>query len=189
MPTDSRSHYYTRNGDDGLTNLLGPERVPKSDPRPEAFGTVDEVQAVLGLARSSDCSPRTAEILLAVQRDLYPLMAELAAASQGQSRFRGSITTEHVGQMEGWIAEIEAQVEMPREFVVPGDTRVAAALHVARTVARRAERAVVRLTLDGFEVNEQILRYLNRLSSLFFALAILEAQQQEGRPPTLVKDS
>jgi len=189
MPSESQSHYYTRNGDDGLTRLLGPERVPKSDPRPEAFGTVDEVQAVLGLARSSGCSPRTAEILLTVQRDLYPLMAELAVASEGRSPFRGSITPEHVGQMEGWIAEIEGQVEMPREFVVPGDTRVGAALHLARTVARRAERAVVRLTHEGFEVNKQILRYLNRLSSLLFALAILEARQEEGRPPTLVKGS
>jgi len=187
MPTDS--HYYSRRGDDGQTGLLGPERVPKYDLRPETYGTVDEAQAALGLARSSGCTPRTAEILLAVQRDLYPLMAELAAAAEAQNPFAQAITPEHVARLEAWIAEIEEQAEMPRKFIIPGDSQPGAALHLARTVVRRAERSVVRLAHEGFQVNRQILRYLNRLSSLLFALAVFEDRRDQGRPPTLVKGS
>ena len=88
------SQFYTRRGDDGHTGLLGPERVPKYDLRPEAYGTVDEVQAALGLARASGCTARTAEIVLDIQRDLYTLMTELAATGEGP--FAGSIAPSHV---------------------------------------------------------------------------------------------
>jgi cob(I)alamin adenosyltransferase len=181
----SGSQFYTRRGDDGYTGLLGRERVPKYDPRPEAYGTVDEAQATLGLARASGCMPRSGEILLAVQRDLYGLMAELAAAGDADSPFAGSVTAAQVDQLEAWIAEVEGQVEMPKEFVVPGDSQAGAALHLARTVARRAERGAVRLHHEGLLGNELVVRYLNRLSSLLFALAILEDTDATGQGATL----
>ena len=179
------SQFYTRRGDDGYTGLLGRERVPKYDLRPEAYGTVDEVQAVLGLVRTSGTTPRSGEVLLAVQRDLYALMAELAAAGDADSPFAGSVSVAHVDRLEAWIAEAEGQVEMPKEFVVPGDSRAGATLHVARTVTRRAERAAVRLYHDGLLGNELVVRYLNRLSSLLFVLAILEDRTVTGQETTL----
>ena len=184
----SDSQFYTGRGDDGYTGLLGRERVPKYDPRPEAYGTVDEVQAVLGLVRASGCTPRCGEILLAIQRDLYALMAELAAAGDAGSPFSGSITAAHVDQLETWIAEMEAQVEMPKEFVVPGDSRPGAALHVARTVTRRAERGAVHLYHQQLLGNELVVRYLNRLSSLLFVLAILEDRIATGQEVTLASE-
>jgi cob(I)alamin adenosyltransferase len=179
------SGFYTRRGDDGYTGLLGQERVPKYDPRPEAYGTVDEAQAVLGLARAGGCTLRGGEILLAIQRDLYLLMAELAAAGETDSPFAGSVTAGHVDRLEAWIAEVEEQVQMPKEFVVPGDSQVGAALHVARTVTRRAERGAARLRHEGLLGNDLVVRYLNRLSSLLFALAILEDRRATGREATL----
>ncbi len=168
------SRWYTRGGDDGYTGLLGPERVPKYDPRPEAYGTVDEAQAALGLARAAGCAPEVGAILLEVQRTLSTLMAELAAAGAEESAFAGRITAAHVAQLEAWLAETEARVEVPRGFVVPGDSLPGAALHVARTVVRRAERQAARLLHGGLLGNELVLHYLNRLSSLLFLLAYAE---------------
>jgi cob(I)alamin adenosyltransferase len=182
------SDFYSRRGDDGYTGLLGPERVPKYDPRPEAYGTADEAQAAMGLVRASSCTVRTGEVLLGVQRDLYSLMAELAAAGEAESPFRGSITAGHVGRLEGWIAEYEGQVEMPKEFVVPGDSQPGAALHLARTVIRRAERLAAGLVHGGLLENEQVLPYLNRLSSLLFVMALFEDQAVAGMGTTLAKD-
>lgn len=178
------SQFYTRGGDDGTTGLLGPERVPKYDLRPEAYGAVDEVQAVLGLARAGGCSPRSAAILLEVQRDLHPMMAELASAGSKHGAFANSITADHVGQLEGYIGEYEVLLEMPKEFIIPGDSPQGAALHLGRTVARRAERRAVRLADGGLLDNLQVLRYLNRLSSLLFVLALYEDLQATGRTPT-----
>jgi cob(I)alamin adenosyltransferase len=165
--------------------LLGPERVPKYDLRPEAYGTVDEAQAAMGLARVGGCTPRTAQILLAVQRDLYGLMAELAAAGQDGSPFAGHITAERVEALENWIAETEAHVDMPREFVVPGDSPAGAALHLARTIVRRAERSAVRLADTGMIDNSFLLHYLNRLSSLLFVLACHEDLIATHHSPTM----
>jgi cob(I)alamin adenosyltransferase len=183
------SQFYTRRGDDGCTGLLGPERVSKYDLRPEAYGTVDEAQAALGLVRASGCTVRVEEVLLLVQRDLYLLMAELASAGAADSPFSGSIAMAHVDQLESWIAEFEAQVEMPREFIVPGDSLPGAALHLARTIVRRAERLAVRLSHEGLLGNDQVVGYLNRLSSLLFALACLEDQVATGAGATLAKGS
>ena len=182
------SRFYTGRGDDGYTGLLGPERVPKYDLRPEACGTVDEAQAAIGLARASGCTSQTEKILLAIQRDLYTLMAELAAAGDESSVFSGSVTSEHLDQLEDWIAQFETQVKMPKEFVVPGDSQPGAALHLARTVVRRAERYAVRLAHDGVLANPLVVRYLNRLSSLLYVLAIAEDQEANGREATLVKE-
>ncbi|MGD2205716.1 MAG: cob(I)yrinic acid a,c-diamide adenosyltransferase [Anaerolineae bacterium] len=184
----SDSKFYTRRGDNGHTGLLGSERVAKYDPRPEAYGTVDEAQAALGLVRSGRCTVRTGGILQAVQRDLYALMAELGAAGQVESPFAGAITAAHVDQLEKWIAEFEAQVEMPTEFVLPGDSRPGAELHLARTIVRRTERLVVRLWDEDLLGNGEVIRYLNRLSSLLFVLACFEDQAATGERATLAKE-
>ena len=181
------SELYTGRGDDGFTGLLGPERVPKHDLRPEAYGTVDEVQAVLGIARACGCTQATAEVLLSIQKDLHRLMAELAGAGGEDSPFAGSIAPEHVGRLEDWVAEAEARVELPRVFVVPGDSKPGAVLHHARTVARRAERRVVHLAHEGFLPNDDLIRYLNRLSSLLFVLACAEDQAVAGTAPSLAE--
>ena len=179
------SQFYTGGGDDGSTRLLGPERVPKYDLRPEAYGTVDEAQAVLGLARAAGCAPRTAAILLEIQRKLHPMMAELASAGSTHRAFADSITAAHVGRLESHIGAYEDLVEMPKEFVVPGDSSPGAALHLGRTVVRRAERQAVRLAHEGLLENAQLLRYLNRLSSLLFVLALYEDQRMTNSSPTL----
>lgn len=184
----SKSEFYTRRGDDGTTGLLGPDRVPKHDPRPEAYGTVDEAQAALGVVRASGCTAFVDEILLAVQRDLYTLMAELAAAGDATNAFTDRITGEAVTRLEEWIAGAESDIRMPREFVIPGDSLPGAVLHVARTVVRRAERLVVRLRDDGLLTNGHLVRYLNRLSSLLFVLAVYEDQAVTEAQPTLARE-
>ncbi|MBN1136620.1 MAG: cob(I)yrinic acid a,c-diamide adenosyltransferase [Anaerolineae bacterium] len=186
------SGFYTRRGDDGYTNLLGPDRVPKYDARVEAYGMVDELQATLGLARASGCDARAQEILLAMQRDCHQMMAELAATEfagrRGAGRaFAGGITSAHVDTLEEWIGELEAQVEMPTGFVVPGDSQPGAALHLARTVCRRAERLVAQLAHKGLLAGDGALRYLNRLSSLLFVMACFEDQAATGGHSTLVR--
>lgn len=178
--------FYTGTGDDGTTGLLGEGRVPKQHPIPETVGTVDEATAALGMARAACQAEQSAEILLAVQRDLYHLMAELAATPENAQRFR-KIDCGRVGWLEKQIDELEKVVEMPREFIVPGDSLAGAALALARTVVRRAERRVAQLIHDGMAENVELLRYLNRLSSLCFVLELLENQAQGKQKLTLAK--
>ena len=164
--------FYTRKGDQGYTDLLG-DRVPKYAPRPETYGTLDEATSFIGLARALAASQRTKDILIDVQRDLYLMMAELAFAPDlHQERYH--ITDEHVKRIERETDALTTEVNLPPHFVLPGDTVPGGALDVARTVIRRAERLVVRLAHDGEMTNEQILAYLNRLSSLLFILARFE---------------
>jgi len=112
----------------------------------------------------------------------------VAAAGQAGSPFAGAMTAAHVEELEGWLAEFGQSVEMPREFVVPGDSPPGAALHLARTVVRRAERLAARLAADGLLENQQLVRYLNRLSSLLFVLALYE-DQAAGRDLTLARET
>ncbi len=182
-----RFPWYTATGDDGTTALLGDQRVPKYHPQPEAYGTVDEASAALGLARALSTRQETAEALLMAQRDLYHMMSELAATPAAAPQFR-KIDAARVSWLDRTTDAIGASVPMPREFVVPGETPAGAALDLARTVARRAERLVVKLCDEDFCANPQIVRYLNRLSSLLFVLARLE-DSAAGRDLTLAKES
>lgn len=180
------SVFYTRKGDDGYTGLLGEGRVPKYDPRMTANGAIDESTAALGLARALSTAPQTTEILMQVQRNLYALMAEVASDVETAPRFR-RIGEDHVAQLEAWTDQISRMVEMPREFILPGDTAAGAAMDVARTTVRRAERELAVLIHSGQVENVELLRYLNRLSSLCFALEMLE-NAVGGKPtPTLAK--
>lgn len=167
------TRYYSRDGDDGYTSLLGMERVPKYAPRPEAYGTVDELSSMLGLARATACDARSREVLLNVQRQLYQAMTELAATPETATRFPQ--TTPHdVAELERLTDELGDKIDLPKDFVIPGDTLAGAALDLARTVARRAERLVARMVHQGEFHNPEVLRYLNRLSSLLFVLARYE---------------
>lgn len=178
--------FYTSGGDDGYTGLLGEGRVPKDDLRMEALGAVDEASAALGLARAHALAKETPLLLLQVQRDLYGLMAELAATQENASRFR-AITTEKVTRLEAQTDAISAKVEIPREFIVPGDTVNGAYLDMARAVVRRAERRVAGLLHRGDIGNNELLRYLNRLSSLCFVLELLENQAAGNSKISLAK--
>jgi cob(I)alamin adenosyltransferase len=184
MNYNPRMTFYTRKGDDGTTGLLGKGRVPKFHLRIEALGTLDESTATLGLARASVHDPRSAPLMLNVQRDLYRLMAEVAAAPEHADQFRFD-----EGRVQ-WIEEqtdlLSKTVEMPNEFIIPGDSIGGASLSLARAVVRRAERRVAEL-LDAKEItNSSLQQYLNRLSSLLFVLELIE-NQTAGKHTTLAK--
>ena len=136
--------FYTAKGDDGTTGLLGEGRVPKYHVRMEAIGALDEASAALGLARAQCNAHQTAPILLEAQRDLYKLMAEVAATPENASQFH-FINEARVGWLEEQTDELSKVVEMPKEFILPGDTLGGAALSLARAIVRRAERCVVSL--------------------------------------------
>lgn len=164
---------YTRTGDDGTTGLLGEGRVPKFSLQPEAYGTVDEASSAMGIARAGARSDQTKHILLTAQRDLYHAMSELAATPQTAARFR-KIDAARVDWLEAQTDAITAQINLPKEFIIPGDSLCGAYLDLARAIVRRAERVVARLQHEELLRNEQIVRYLNRLSSLLFVLALYE---------------
>lgn len=180
--------WYTGAGDDGTTGLLGEGRVPKYHPQPEAFGTVDEVSSSLGYARAVIDDEMTHEILLRLQRDCYQMMAELAATPETQAQFR-MIGVEQVRWLEEKTDTLGDQVELPREFILPGDSREGAILDVARTIARRAERQVVKLLDDGLIENKELVAYLNRLSSLLFVLARYQDALTDNSSVTLARSS
>jgi cob(I)alamin adenosyltransferase len=177
---------YTALGDDGYTGLLGEGRLAKYDPRIEAVGALDEATAALGLARATCHAPRSAGLILTAQRDLYGMMAEVSADSENAARFR-TINAGRVKWIEDEVDAISEVVEMPREFIVPGDTPGSAALSMARTIVRRAERRVALLVHQELVENREILRYLNRLSSLCFVLELHEVQAATSHKATLAK--
>jgi cob(I)alamin adenosyltransferase len=173
--------FYTRGGDDGTTGLLGKGRVPKSDSRIEALGTLDEASAALGLARASARDERCGPLLLQAQRDLYRLMAEVASTPENASQFE--FDAARVQWLEAQIDGLEKTVQMPDEFIIPGDSAGGAAVSVARAVVRRAERRLVELAGNQQIVNPALQQYMNRLSSLLFVLELIE-NQAAGRETT-----
>jgi cob(I)alamin adenosyltransferase len=161
----------TKTGDDGTTGLFYGGRVSKSDPRPRAYGAVDEAQAALGMVRAlGGLAPAEAQIVTEIESDLYVLMAELATLPENRRKLTGgqSLTTvEMVTRLESLIGDYSNRFEMPKEFVIPGGNPAAACLDFARNVVRRAEREVVAIV--GYE--GEAIRYLNRLSDLLWVLA------------------
>jgi cob(I)alamin adenosyltransferase len=162
---------YTKTGDDGTTGLLFGGRVPKDSVVMQINGTVDEAQAAMGLARSETVAGSELHVLLtALERDLYVLMAEVATDPSNRSKLKAGstlVTGEMVETVEAHIDELIDRIEMPSDFVVPGANRVSAALDLARTVVRRAERLVV----PSREPGSLVAPYLNRLSDLLWAMA------------------
>jgi cob(I)alamin adenosyltransferase len=171
---------YTAKGDQGSTDLLG-ERVEKNDPRIDLLGALDESTSAIGLGRANATLDAWREHLIQAQRDLYQIMAELAFTDELRpDAYR--LPAERVTWLEDAIAAVEATVTLPPQFVLPGDTVPGAALDVARTVVRRAERLAVTLDRAGQMPNPEILRYLNRLSTLLFIVARAEDLAETGGP-------
>jgi cob(I)alamin adenosyltransferase len=188
----------TTKGDDGTTGLLyGGERVSKDDPRTEAYGTVDEAVAALGLARANLAAKRRigtlpanlgglGDLILRFQRELFVVGAELATNPNAWERLedgRTRVSQAMVRDVEAILVELERHITMPREFVVPGETPTSAALELARTILRRAERRAVGLRRDGLVPGAYLVPYLNRLADLVWVLA-RAAEQAESRAAT-----
>lgn len=161
---------YTKTGDEGLTSLIGGERVSKASTRVDAYGDVDELNAVLGIARGFTEDSGIDDILKAIQNDLFIIGAELASPS-GLEIPR--ISEDRILQLESAIDKYLSDLEPLEEFILPGGSGVGSYLHFARTVARRAERKVVKL-MEEDEVAKNVLVYLNRLSDLLFVMARIE---------------
>jgi cob(I)alamin adenosyltransferase len=168
---------YTKTGDAGETGLFGGGRVPKDDPRVQAYGHVDELNATLGFAAALDPAGFESEFLQSIQRDLFAIGAELATPNE--AKVKEKMSADRVGAIEQVIDKHEATLAPLKNFILPGGTPKAAALHVARTTCRRAERAVVTLARDQ-QINPIIIHYLNRLSDLLFVLA-RAVNKQAGR--------
>jgi cob(I)alamin adenosyltransferase len=172
---------YTKKGDDGTTGLLfGGDRVSKAALRTDAYGTTDEAVSALGLARAAigaqtdRAEARLAELILRLQRELFVVGAELATHVDRRDRLTDGasrVTDEMVAALEAEIDDLELLVEQPREFVLPGESMTGAALDLARTSVRRAERRAVALAADGGLPDSQVVPYLNRLADLLFVMA------------------
>jgi cob(I)alamin adenosyltransferase len=192
-----RSAVATGKGDDGTTGLLfgGPRRIAKDDPRTEAYGTIDEAVAALGLARAEldqsaegTAARELADLILHLQRELFVVGAELATDPGDRDRLEDGISRVSeamLDELEATLSGVEARVTMPREFVVPGETRLSAALELARAILRRAERRAVALARNGSPGGKWLVPYINRLADLLWVLARL-AEQSESReaPPS-----
>jgi cob(I)alamin adenosyltransferase len=161
---------YTRTGDDGSTGLLGPGRVRKDDPRVEAYGSVDELNATLGVARALDAAGWVGAELAAIQARLFSLGAELAATSAAALTGIERIGEEDVAALEHIIDGLEKDLPPLKNFILPAGHVLAAQLHLARTVCRRAERRVVALA-GASTVEPRVVHYLNRLADLLFVMA------------------
>jgi cob(I)alamin adenosyltransferase len=169
---------YTRTGDDGTTGRLYGGRIPKAHPAAEAYGSVDETVADLGVARAMTDDPRLQGMLLKLQRDLFVAGADLAANPEQRSKLQPDVslvTDRMVRELERLIDETTAEHPLPHEFVVPGESPASAQLDVARATCRRAERRAIALRESGADVNPDAVRYLNRLSDLLFVLARWQA--------------
>ena len=188
----------TGRGDDGTTGLLfGGGRVAKDDARVDAYGTIDEAVAALGMARAelgvkqqygvlNPALGGLGELILRFQRELFVAASELATNPDAWDRLVDGQTRVSAAMVEGVEAvlrETEGNITMPREFVVPGETTTSAALELARTVLRRAERRIVRLEREGLVPGEHVLPYVNRLADLLWVLA-RAAEQAEARVAT-----
>lgn len=166
---------YTKTGDAGDTGLFGGGRVKKDDPRVEAYGDVDELNAVIGMARALEQLPRIDEVLVPMQRDLFSIGALLATPDLDKMHkhlSKANIDDRRIRELEQAIDDCDRDLEPLKAFIIPGGSRKGAMLHVARTVCRRAERRVVHLQRE-VEIPELVVIYLNRLSDLLFTLARL----------------
>ena len=177
---------YTKTGDDGTTGLLYGGRISKADLATEAYGTTDEAVATIGLARSLCDDEQLAADLLVLQRELFVVGADLATNPKERAKLEPEIslvTDTMVARLEHRIDDLVARNPLPDVFIVPGANPASAALDLARSVVRRAERRVVEMERAEREVNPEVRRYLNRLSDLLFVLARRQAGEARAREP------
>jgi len=167
---------FSKKGDGGETSLLGGQRIPKYDPRPDTYGTLDEASSVLGVARAMAKNGKVKEIILSVQKDLLTIGADLSALPEDLHHLKRRIGEGDVGRLEEIIDDLQKDVKLKGEFIYPGETVVSAQIDVGRTIIRRAERKAGRLKMESLIANDEILRYLNRLADMLFVLARFEEQ-------------
>ena len=168
---------FSKKGDGGETSLLGGQRVPKYDPRPEAYGVLDEASSALGVARAMTDDRRIGEIILGVQKDLLTMGAELSSLPGDIPKLGVRIGAADAQRLEDLIDELQQVVKLKKEFIYPGEKVVAAQIDVGRTIVRRAERKVALLKREGLVDNPHIHEYLNRLADMLFVLARYDEQR------------
>ena len=174
-----RARIYTRTGDDGSTTLGGGQRLSKASLRVEVYGTVDELNSVIGRALASGCVDEVRTILARVQNDLFHLGSDLCFLEADKAeRPAPRIEQRHVEALEASIGGFTGELDPLKNFILPGGSQTAADLHVARTICRRAERLAVTLATEE-EVGEWVLRYLNRLSDVLFTVARVENRRRD----------
>jgi cob(I)alamin adenosyltransferase len=176
---------YTAKGDDGTTGLLGAERVEKSDLRIEVLGTLDELSASLGLSRSLSPAVISKELKL-IQRVIYEIMAEVASTKENEAQFR-KINQDYIVELENKIAEYSDKVQLPDQFILPGDSTASAMISLSRTVARRAERRLVKLNNQEKMGNPKLIPYMNRLSSFLFVIELYLSQNLDNKSTSFAK--
>ena len=168
---------FSKKGDGGETSLLGGQRVPKYDARPETYGVLDEASSTLGVARAATKNLKIKEIILSVQKDLLTMGAELSSQPEDVQKLTQRIGEGDVQRLEKIIDELQENITLKNEFIYPGETIISAQIDVARTIIRRAERKAARLKADGLVNNDEIHKYLNRLADMLFVLARFEEQR------------
>lgn len=172
---------YTKKGDDGTTGLLYGGRVPKDHVRTEVYGTLDETVSALGVARAGGLVPRVEEIVVRLQREMFVAGAELATADENRGKLQpdvSKVTPEMTQRAEADIDALIAEHPLPQEFILPGETAGSAGLDLARSVVRRAERQAVHMRHEGLVGDDEVLRWLNRVSDLLFTLARYEEAER-----------
>ncbi|HAJ27004.1 MAG TPA: cob(I)yrinic acid a,c-diamide adenosyltransferase [Syntrophus sp. (in: bacteria)] len=167
---------FSKKGDGGETSLLGGQRVPKFDPRPDTYGVLDEASSALGVVRAMTKDQRIKGIILSVQKDLLTMGAELSSLSEDIPKLSIRIGAGDVQRIEDLIDELQKNVKLKNEFIYPGETVLSAQIDVGRTIIRRGERNAARLKNEGLVNNPNIHQYLNRLADMLFVLARYEEQ-------------
>ncbi|MFH2013232.1 MAG: cob(I)yrinic acid a,c-diamide adenosyltransferase [Pseudomonadota bacterium] len=165
---------FNKKGDEGYTSMLFGQRIRKSDPRPETYGTLDEANSTLGFARALSKNNRVKEIIYRVQEMLFIMGAELATDPKDYIKLNKKIGEDDVQELQNIIEKIEDKISLPKSFIIPGASLVSASLDMARTVIRRGERRAVILKDNNLLLNDRILAYLNRTADLLFILARYE---------------
>ena len=168
---------FSTKGDGGETSLLGGQRVPKYDPRPETYGVLDEASSALGVAKATTKNQKIRDIILSVQKDLLIMGAELSSVPEDIQKLTRRIGEGDIKRLEEIIDELQKNITLKNEFIYPGETPVSAQIDVGRTIIRRAERKAAGLKNEGLLRNADINRYLNRLADMLFVLARYEEQK------------
>ena len=168
---------FSTKGDGGETSLLGGQRVPKYDPRPETYGVLDEASSALGVARATTKNQKIKDSILSVQKDLLIMGAELSCVPEDIQKLTRRIGEGDIKRLEEIIDELQKNITLKNEFIYPGETPVSAQIDMGRTIIRRAERKAAGLKNEGLLRNAEINRYLNRLADMLFVLARYEEQK------------
>jgi cob(I)alamin adenosyltransferase len=171
---------FSKKGDKGETSLLGGQRVPKFDLRPETYGILDEASSALGVARAMTKNEKIKDIIFSVQKDLLVIGAELSTLPEDYDKLARTVTRDDGERLENIIDDLQQDFTMKREFIYPGETVVSAQIDVARTIIRRAERKAALLKSEGILTNPDINQYLNRCADMLFTLARYEEAVGNG---------